>query len=189
MTDLNKIGLDSDQRAAVDSAFAEYASRLHLLQQEYDRHLAFSEQQAVKINEMRQHRDNMQRQVEKLQQEYDKLKGENESLRGEVKMFDRKYEKLTGEHAALKEKYELLEKMQQATKENLEDAIAEKLQLKEKAENIAAEHADLNLALAAMLNGYANLPMYQMDRFTVPRDLINKYTKMVLEYESKSNEQ
>jgi len=49
---------------------------------------------------------------------------------------------------------------------------------------IEAEHADLNLALAAMLNGYQNLSMYQKDWFTVPKDLIDQYTKMVLEYET-----
>ncbi len=43
--------------------------------------------------------------------------------------------------------------------------------------------ADLNLALAAMLNGYQNLSMDQKDWFTVPKDLIDEYTKMVLEYD------
>lgn len=50
-------------------------------------------------------------------------------------------------------------------------------------EKLKEEHADLNLALAAMLNGYQNLSMYQKDWFTVPKDLIDAYTKMVLEYE------
>jgi hypothetical protein len=55
-------------------------------------------------------------------------------------------------------------------------------------EKMEKEHADLNLALAAMLNGYQNLSMYQRDWFTVPKDLIDTYTKMVLEYEPKQKE-
>jgi hypothetical protein len=55
-------------------------------------------------------------------------------------------------------------------------------------EKIVKEHSDLNLALAAMLNGYQNLSMYQKDWFTVQKDLINEYTKMVLEYDAQANE-
>lgn len=62
------------------SPIKKLANEYATLQQEYDRHLAFSEQQAVKINEMRQHRDNIQRQVEKLQQEYEALKSNYDSL-------------------------------------------------------------------------------------------------------------
>lgn len=46
------------------------------------------------------------------------------------------------------------------------------------------QSADLNLALAAMLNGYQNLSIYQRDWFTVPKDLIDNYTKMVLNYDA-----
>jgi hypothetical protein len=49
-------------------------------------------------------------------------------------------------------------------------------------EKLKKQHADLNLALAGMLNGYQNLSMYQKDWFTVPKDLIDVYTKMVIEY-------
>lgn len=55
---------------------------------------------------------------------------------------------------------------------------------KELRERYEKEHADLNLALAAMLNGYQNLSMDQKEWFTVPKDLIDCYTKMVLEYEA-----
>jgi hypothetical protein len=57
-------------------------------------------------------------------------------------------------------------------------------ELKERAERMEKEHSDLNLALAAMLNGYQNLSAYQRDWFTVPKDLIDCYTKMVLEYDA-----
>jgi hypothetical protein len=62
------------------------------------------------------------------------------------------------------------------------------LQSKERAEKIAKEHSDLNLALAAMLNGYQNLSMYQKGWFTVPKDLIDAYTKMVLECDKQGKE-
>jgi hypothetical protein len=57
-------------------------------------------------------------------------------------------------------------------------------ELKERYENMAKEHSDLNLALAAMLNGYQNLSKFQKEWFTVPKDLIDAYTKMVIEYDS-----
>lgn len=53
----------------------------------------------------------------------------------------------------------------------------------ERVKEIEQWAADLNLALAAMLNGYQNLSMYQKDWFTVPKDLIDAYTKMVTEYD------
>lgn len=52
---------------------------------------------------------------------------------------------------------------------------------KVKYDELQALNADMNLALAAMLNGYQNLSACQKDWFTVPIDLINEYTKMVLE--------
>lgn len=61
-------------------------------------------------------------------------------------------------------------------------------ELKERCDKMEAEHADLNLALAAMLNGYQNLSQYQKDWFTVPKDLINYYTRMVLEYDTQGKE-
>jgi hypothetical protein len=61
-------------------------------------------------------------------------------------------------------------------------------ELKERADKMAKEHSDLNLALAAMLNGYQNLSMYQKDWFTVPKDLIDAYTKMVIEYDNQGKE-
>lgn len=60
-------------------------------------------------------------------------------------------------------------------------------ELKERYDNIAKEHSDLNLALAAMLNGYQNLSAYQKGWFTVSKDLIEVYTKMVLEYDNPGN--
>lgn len=60
-------------------------------------------------------------------------------------------------------------------------------ELKERYDNIAKEHSDLNLALAAMLNGYQNLSMYQKGWFPVPKDLIDAYTKMVLAYDNPGN--
>jgi hypothetical protein len=62
-------------------------------------------------------------------------------------------------------------------------------ELKERCEKMAQEHADLTLALAAMLNGYQNLSMYQRNLFTVPKDLIDAYTKMVLEYDTHGKEE
>lgn len=64
-------------------------------------------------------------------------------------------------------------------------AAEEKAARYEKAlKEIEMQSADLNLALAAMLNGYQNLSIYQKDWFTVPKDLIDNYTKMVLNYEA-----
>jgi predicted nuclease with TOPRIM domain len=65
----------------------------------------------------------------------------------------------------------------------------ERDELKERSDKMAKEHSDLNLALAAMLNGYQNLSMYQKGWFTVPKDLIDSYTKMVLEYDTNEIEQ
>lgn len=61
-------------------------------------------------------------------------------------------------------------------------------QWKVRYDEVMKEHSDLNLALAAMLNGYQNLSMYQKDWFTVPKDLIDCYTKMVLEYDKQGKE-
>lgn len=113
-----------------------------------------------------------------LQQEYDKLKGENEMLQKIVDQF----RNLLRINAGAIEDFE---NRLFGIKELEHDYAA----LKAKVEKLAAEHADLNLALAAMLNGYANLPTYQMDWFTVPRDVIDKYTKMVLDYNSNTNNQ
>lgn len=80
------------------------------------------------------------------------------------------------------------DKLKMQSELNYEVLMSEYKVLKERADKMAAEHADLNLALAAMLNGYANLSICQKDWFTVPRDLIDQYTKMVLEYNSNTNQ-
>ena len=93
------------------------------------------------------------------------------------------------EWAIWKAKHDDLQKQLQAQDANVEILLDRIRQLKDKAEKMAKEHSDLNLALAAMLNGYQNLSMYQKDWFTVPKDLIDYYTKMVLEYDMPEIEQ
>lgn len=56
--------------------------------------------------------------------------------------------------------------------------------LKKERDGLSEEHADLVLALAAMLNGYQNLPELVREKFIVPKDLIDHYTKMVVDYEN-----
>jgi chromosome segregation ATPase len=100
-----------------------------------------------------------------------------------------RYDELARENSILKQHDIQLRLRLSVCEKEVEDYKTEHQQLKERCDKMEAEHADLNLALAAMLNGYQNLSMSQKDWFTVPKDLIDAYTKMVLEYDTPEIEQ